>query len=138
MSKFTPDFEPKGIVKPNLITIVGFYITAAFLVITCPILCKLVTEDKGFLIAVFIGGAVVFALLAFLLSKVFYYWDDEQITIVQPMQKPVTYKFEELVHAQITFKGGVILYFNDKKSFSMEGSYTGVEEFKTKLREISD
>lgn len=54
------------------------------------------------------------------------------------MQKPKSYRFDDLEHAEITFKGGVILDFKDKKRYTMEGSFTGIEEFKTKLREISD
>lgn len=63
MSKFIPDFEPKGIVKPNLITIVGLYILAGILVISCPVICSYlsdyITDGQGLLILTFIGGAVL-------------------------------------------------------------------------------
>lgn len=140
MSEYTPDYEPKGIVKTNPISIMGMYITAVMLLLLGPFCCYRFEFEKEEYWAVILpcaGGAVLFALMAVISKKLIYYWDDEHITILQPFAKPVTYSFEELAFVHIDSQA-VTLEFINRKRYILQQSDTGIEEFKAKLRETAD
>lgn len=136
MSRFTPDYGPKGVVKQNFFIITLFYVIAAILVIS-PVFYGQIYEGRGDLIPMFIVGAVPFFLIGFVMSHIRYYWNDEKIAIVLPLKKPVSYSFDELENARITPNGGVVLIFKDSKKYVMEDTYSGIIEFRAKIKEIN-
>jgi len=136
MSNRTLDFEPKGTMKANSITIIGYYIIAGLSLAGGIILYFTVLDSLSVLLICVFGGAL-FAVLSYFTSKTVYYWDDERIAVVQPIMKPVIFSFGELKNAAITYQS-VTLDTVSGKRYVIPRTYTGINEFIAQLREKSE
>lgn len=130
------DYEAKGKIYTNPITVIFFYILAAALLIMGIVLYFTAVPDIGVIIGCGLGTAVC-VLIGVMQGKLAYFWDSEKFTVIQPCVKPVTYSFDDIANASLDVQAITLIMKNGKR-YIISRSGIGTDDFIRQLRGTAD
>lgn len=133
---FDCNYEPKGTIKSNPITVIGFYVMGVVCAISGAVMYFTVLQDIS-IILIMLGIGIFCALLGVMMKDMYYCWNDEFFTVKQPLVKAVTYSFDDIANVGVDYRS-INLYMKNRKTYVISRTDIGSDKFLAKLKGADD